>query len=143
MSSPAVSAWSRCSLGVGTEFDPHALFVVGVVGLDDGLAVEVPALAALGRPQSLGSFGAGRADGREGVPARDEDGFGLAGVQVGAAQLDRPHASAVVDGELAHDVTGQRHGQPLRPGLGLCHSASTSSESESVSPGPVRCQRVW
>jgi hypothetical protein len=73
------------SLGVGTELDPHALFVVGVVGLDDGLVVEVPALAALGRAQGSGSFGAGGADRGEGVPAGDEDGFGLAGVDVGAA----------------------------------------------------------
>jgi hypothetical protein len=27
------------TLSVGPQFDPHALFVVGVVGLDDGLAV--------------------------------------------------------------------------------------------------------
>ena len=73
------------TLGVGAQFDPHALFVVGVVGLDDGLVVEVPAFPALRRAQGLGSFGAGRADRGEGVPAGDEHGFGAAGVQVGAA----------------------------------------------------------
>ena len=72
-------------LDVGAQFDPHPLFVVGLVGLDDGLTVEVPALPALRRPQVLGSFGAGRADRGEGVPAGDEHRFGLAGVQVGAA----------------------------------------------------------
>ena len=73
------------TLGVGAQLDPHALFVVGVVGLDDGLVVEVPAFPALRRAQGLGPFGAGGADRGEGVPAGDEHGFGLAGVQVGAA----------------------------------------------------------
>ena len=94
-----------------------------------GLVVEVPAFAALRGPQGLGPFGAGRADRGEGVPAGDEHWFGLAGVQVGAAELDRADAAAVLDGQVADDVAGQRHGQPLCSGRGLGHSASISSGS--------------
>jgi hypothetical protein len=43
------------------------------------------------------------------VPARDEHLLGLAGVQVGASELDGPYAPAVFDGQLADDITGQRH----------------------------------
>jgi hypothetical protein len=73
------------TLGIGAQLDPHALFVVGVVGLDDGLVVEVPAFAALRRTQGLGPVGAGGTDRGEGVPAGNEHGLGTAGFQVGAA----------------------------------------------------------
>ena len=100
-------------LGLGAVADPGALHVVGLVGGDDGLGVQVPALAALGRPQGLGPLGAGRADRGEGVPARDEHLLDLAGLHVGAAELDGPDAAAVLDGQVADDIAGQRHGQPL------------------------------
>ena len=119
VSCPAASAWSRSGWGLGAVLDPHALYVVGLVGGDDGLGVQVPALAALRGPQRLGSLGAGWADGGEGVPARDEHLLDLAGVYVGAAELDGTDAAAMGDGQVADDITGERHGQPLRPGLSV------------------------
>jgi hypothetical protein len=59
-----------------------------------GLVLEVPAFPALRGAQGLVSVGAGRADRGQGVPARDEHGVLLAGVEVGAAQLDRADADA-------------------------------------------------
>jgi len=50
-----------------------------------------------------------------GVAARDEDLAHLAGIQVGTAQLHRADARAVLDGQVADDLAGQRHGQPLDP----------------------------
>ena len=128
-------------LGLGAHFDPHALHVVGLVGLDDGFVVEVPAFAALGRAQRLGPFGAGRADRGEGVPAGDEHLLDLAGLQVGAAELDRADAAAVGDGQLADHVTGQRHGQPLRPGRGV-GSFGLLSPGPAGSSWSVACQRA-
>jgi len=74
------------------------LFVVGFVGLDDGLVVKVPAFPALDGPQELGPFGAGTAYGGEGVPAGYEHLRRFAGVDVGAAELYRPQARAVLGG---------------------------------------------
>ena len=102
-------------LDLGTVLDPPLLVIGGGIGLEVGFAVEVPAFAALRGAQVLGPFGAGRADRGEGVPAGDEHLFCLAGGQVGAAQLHRADAAAVVDGDVFNDVTGQRHGHPLRP----------------------------
>ena len=102
-------------LDLGAVLDPPLLVVGGGVGLEVGFAVEVPAFAALRGAQVLGPFGARRADRGEGVPAGDEHLLGFAGGQVGAAQLDRADAAAVLDGDVFNDVTGQRHGHPLRP----------------------------
>src|SRR5205823_1233779 len=84
-----------CRLGLGALLDPHALHVVRLVGLGDGFVVEMPALAALDRAQRLGPFGTGRADRGEGVPAGDEHLVHLAGLDVGAAELDRANTAAV------------------------------------------------
>src|SRR5712691_8055982 len=93
-------------LGLGAALGPHELLVVGVIGGDDGLGFQVPALAALCRAQGPGSFGAAGADGGEGVPAGDEHLLGPAGVQVGAPQLYGADAAAVRNGEFADDVAG-------------------------------------
>ena len=85
-------------LGLGAEHDPPLLVVGGRVRGQVGFVLEVPAFPALRGPQGPGPFGAGRADVAEGVPARDEHLLGLAGVQVGAAELDRADARAVLDG---------------------------------------------
>ena len=53
------------------------------------------------------------------MPAGDEDLVDLAGVEVAAAQLDRPDAGAVLDGQVADDIAGQRQGEPLAPGVVL------------------------
>ena len=65
----------------------------------------------------------GQTDG-EGVPAGDEYLLDLAGVDVGAAELDRADAPAVGDGQLAHHIAGERHGQPLGSGGSWGHSGS-------------------
>ena len=119
----------------GAVLDPHPLFVVGRIGGHDGLGVQVPALAALRGPQCLGPLGAGGADRGEGVPAGDEYLLYLAGVQVGAAQLDGADAGAVLGGQVADDVAGQGHGQPLCPGRAWGHAASWGSVPVR-SPGP-------
>jgi hypothetical protein len=62
--------------------------------LDDRLVFEVSAFPALRRPQIPGPFRAAGAGGGEGGAAGDEDFFDLAGVDVGAAQLDGPDAPA-------------------------------------------------
>jgi hypothetical protein len=116
-------------LNLSAFLDPHALLVVRRVGLDDRFVVEVPAFAALGSAQRPLSFRARGTDGGESVPARDEHLLGLPGVQVSAAELDRAHAPAVRDGQLADNITGQRHRQPLRSGTRLCHSLSSSPGS--------------
>ena len=84
---------------------------------------------------------AGQTDG-EGVPARDEHLFHLAGVQVGAAELDGADAAAVLGGQVADDIAGQRHGQPLRAGRAWGHAVSVSpgSAGSSVVSGSVACQ---
>ena len=42
----------------------------------------------------------------QGVPARDQYRVGLAGVEVGAAQLDGADAGAVLDGQVPDDLAG-------------------------------------
>jgi hypothetical protein len=128
-------------LGVGAGLDPPQLLVGGVVGCDDRLALEVPAFAALCSAEILGAFGARRADGGEGVPARYEHGFGLPGGQVGAPELHRSDARAVLERQVLDYVSGQRHRQPLSPCLvppcGVGHPASPPFPLSSV----VRSQR--
>ena len=88
---PAPAVWRVVALAlrVGAALDPHALLVAGLVRRDDGLVIEMPPFAALRRARRLGAVGAGRADRRERVAARDGHMRGMAGVQVGAAELDR------------------------------------------------------
>ena len=95
-------------LGLGPVSDVGLLLVVGRVRLDDRLVIQVPAFAALCGAQQPGPFGARRADRGEGVPAGDEDLLDVAGVDVGAAQLDRPQAGAVLGGHFFDHVPGQR-----------------------------------
>jgi hypothetical protein len=59
----------------------------------------VPAFAALGSAERLSPFGAGRAGIGEGVAAGDQDLLDLAGVQVGAAELNGPDTAVVLDGQ--------------------------------------------
>jgi hypothetical protein len=96
-------------LGISALFDPPQLLVIGRVGLEDRFGLEVPAFPALRHPQVLGPVRARRADRRQRVPARDQHRFGLARGQVGAAQLDRPDAPAMTDGQVLNHVAGQRH----------------------------------
>ena len=106
-------------LGFGAQHDPPLLVLGGGVGGDVGFVLEVPALPALRgaqRPSPLRTRGAHRG---QGVPAGDEHLVHLPGVEVGAAQLHRADARAVLDGQVPDDLAGQRHGHPLRPrGLG-------------------------
>ena len=102
-------------LGLGAVGDQGLLLGGGRVGFDDGFLVEVPAFAALGGAQDPGAFRTGRADRGQGVPAGDEDLLDMAGVDLGAAQLHRPLARAMLDSQVLDDIPGQRHRQPLRP----------------------------
>jgi hypothetical protein len=128
-------------LSLGALLDPPALHAVRLVRLDHWLVVEVPAFAALGSPQRLGPFGAGWADRGEGVPARHEHLLDLARGDVGAAQLHRPQACPVLNGNLPHHLPRQRHRQPLcprpRPGLvvgpRLGHQSPPVGSSSSLS----------
>jgi hypothetical protein len=108
-------------LRLGAVLHPRPLQQVWLVRGDDRLGVQVPALAALRSPQGLGPFSAGGADRGEGVAAGDEYLLDVAGVQVGAAELDGPDAAAVLGSEVADDIAGQRHGEPLCPGRAQCH----------------------
>ena len=103
-------------LGFGAHRHPPLLVVGGRVRGQVGFVLEVPAFPALGSAQGPGPLGAGRADMGQGVPARDEHLVHLAGVEVGAAELDRADAGAVLDGQVLDHLPGQRHGHPLRPG---------------------------
>ena len=87
-------------LRLGPVGDRGPLVFGGRGGVDDGFVVEVPAFAALRGPQDPGPFGARRADRGQGVPARDEDLLDVAGADVGAAQLDRPQAGAVLGSQI-------------------------------------------
>jgi hypothetical protein len=82
-------------LGVGALFQQPGLPVIGRCGLDDGFVFEVPAFPALRCPQAPGPFRAGRAHRGKGRAAGHEDLLDVAGVEVGAAQLDGPDAPAV------------------------------------------------
>jgi hypothetical protein len=59
--------------------------------------------------------------------------LGFAGGQVGAAQLHRADTAAVLDGYVLNDVTGQRHGHPLRPCrlAGLGHQSPPSGRHQA------------
>ena len=87
-------------LRFGALLDPPLLVVGGRVRGDAGFVLEVPAFPALRCAQRPGLFGAAGADVRQGVPAGDEHNIYLAGVEVGAAQLDRADAGAVLDGQV-------------------------------------------
>ena len=132
MSCPAAAAWSRSCWASARFSIHHRWSSVAGSGVMVGFVLEVPAFPALRRPQRLGPLRAGRADAGEGVPARDEHGVFLAGVQVGAAQLDGADAGAVLDGQVLDDLPGQRHGHPLRPrrpaSCGVCRSLGTSTQ---------------
>ncbi len=114
---------------VGAGLDPVPLFLVRVVRLDHRLVLEMPPFPALRGAERLGPLSAGRADAGEGVPAGNEHLLGLAGVEVGSAELHGADAAAVLDGELAHDVAGQRHGHALGACAALRHSLSLSPGS--------------
>ena len=123
----------------GALLDPPALVIAGGVRLDDRFGLEVPAFLALCRPQRPGPFRARRAHAGEGVPAGHQHLLYLAGVEVGAAQLHRPDARTVLDGQVLDDVTGQRHRQPLsprRPGRAFLGHWSPPSVSSPVHGSP-------
>ncbi len=101
--------------------------VVGLVGLDDGFVVEVPAFAALRGAQRLGPFGAGGQTVARVCPHGTSTCSTWPVCDVGAAELDGPDAGAVLDGQVADDIAGQRHGQPLRPGWSGVGSFSLQS----------------
>jgi hypothetical protein len=124
-------------LGLGPLGDPPLLVLGSRVRLEIRLVLEVPAFLALRHPQRLSPLGTSRAHRREGVPAGDKHCVGLAGVQVAAAQLDRADARAVLDGQVADNLSGQRHGQPLRPGglAGRGGHGSALPESEHRARG--------
>ena len=127
-------------LRLGPVGDPGPLLVVRRVRLHDRLVVQVPAFAALRGAQQPGPFGAWRAHRGQGVPARDEDLLDVAGVDVGAAQLDRPQAGAVLGGHLFDHVPGQRRRQPLCPGRAASRRPghqSPSQEPSAMSKGPA------
>ena len=84
----------RGALGLGA-FAAAGLRVVRRAGRGDRLVFQVPAFPALRGPQRLCAFGAGWADGGQGSAAGHEHLLDLAGVQVGAAELDGPDAPAV------------------------------------------------
>jgi hypothetical protein len=103
------------ALGFGPQGDPPFLVFGGRVRGDVGFVLEVPALPALGSAQGFGPLRARRADRRQRVPARDKHLIHVAGIEVAAAQLDGADARAVLDGQVAHHVMGQRHREPLCP----------------------------
>ena len=124
-------------LRLGAVGDQGPLLPGGRVGVDDGFVVEVPAFAALGGAQDPGAFGARRADRGQGVPARDEDLLDVAGVDLGAAQLHRPLAGAVLGGQVLDHVPGQRHRHPLRPRPPPVRPGHQPPSTSSASKGPA------
>jgi len=87
-------------LSLGPLLDQPALPVVRVFRVKDRLMIEMPAFAALGRPEHPGSFGARSADRGQRVPARDEDLFHSSRADIGAAKLHRPQACPVLGRDL-------------------------------------------
>src|SRR5208283_5332861 len=79
--------------------------------------------------------GAGRAHAGEGVPAGHEHLFHGAGVEIGAAQLYRADARAVLDGQVLDDLAGQRHGQPFGPRLPYFGLSQSSPSFRGVVAG--------
>ena len=116
MSCPSSVGLVAHGLGLGPLFDPPLLVLGRRVRLDDRFGLQVPAFPALRGPQRLGAFRARRAHRGQGVPARDEHLLDGPGGYVGAAQLHRADAGAVLDGQVADDLAGQRHREPFGPG---------------------------
>ena len=110
MSRPVVIGLVAHRLRFGPLFDPPPLVFSRLVRLDDGFGLEVPAFPALRRPERLGAFRARRAHRRESVPAGDEHLLHGPGGEIGAAELHRADARAVLDGQVHDDLAGQRHG---------------------------------
>src|SRR5258707_3277731 len=108
-------------LGVRAEGEPGFLLVVRRRCRVGGFVLEVPAVAALLGAQRPGAFGAGRAGGVEGGAARDQDLGDLAGVEVGAAELDGPDATSAVLGDLPQRITRERMSQPGSAGRPVSH----------------------
>ena len=132
---PAVGGLVAHGLRLGAFLDPPLLVVGGFVRVDDRLVVQVPAFPALRGPQIPGAFRARRAYRGQGVPARDQDLLHRPGPQVGAAQLHRADAGAVLNGQVPDDFPGQRHRQPFGPGLpraGLGHQSPPSRSIRAV-----------
>ena len=127
---PAVGGLVAHHLSLGALFDPPLLVLGRLVRFDDRFGFQVPAFPALRGPQRPGAFRARRAHGGQGVPARHEHLFHGPGGQVGAAQLHRADAGAVLDGQVLDDLAGQRHRQPFGPGgllrAGLGHQSPPS-----------------
>ena len=129
----AVGGLVAHGLRLGPFFDPPLLVVGGFVRVDDRFVVQVPAFPALSGPQVPGSFRACRAHRGQGVPARDEDLLHRPGPQVGAAQLHRADAGAVLDGQVPDDFARERHRQPFGPGLPRAGLGHHSPPSRSIS----------
>ena len=102
---PFVGGLVAHGLGLGAFLDPPLLVVGGFVRVDDRLVVQVPAFPALRRPQGPGSFRARWAHRGQGVPARDQDLLHRPGPQIGAPQLHRADAGAVLNGQVPDDFT--------------------------------------
>ena len=130
---PVVGGLVAHGLRLGAFLDPPPLVLGGFVRVDDRLVVQVPALPALSRPQGPGAFRAGRAHRGQGVPARDQNLLHRPGPQVGAAQLHRADAGAVLDGQVLDDLPGQRHRQPFGPGRPCAGLGHQSPPSRSIS----------
>ena len=113
------------------------LLVVRRVWLDDRFTVEVPAFAALRGAQQPGPFGARRAHRGQGVPAGDQHLLDVAGVYVGAAQLDRPQAGAVLGSQILDHSAGKRQRHPLGPRRPSRGHQAPSQSVPSVSNGPA------
>ena len=124
-------------LHLGAVGDQGPLLPGGRVRVDDGFAVQVPAFAALGGPQDPGAFRAGRADRGQGVPAGDEHLLDVAGVDLGAAQLHRSLAGAVLGGQVLDHVARQRHRHPLRPRPPPVRPGHQPPSTSSASKGPA------
>jgi hypothetical protein len=130
-------------LGFAAQHRPPLLHVIWFVGVEGRFCVQVPALAALSSAERLGPLGTRRAGVGERVTARDQDLGHLACIQVGAPQLNGPDATAMLDRQIAHDVSSQRHRQPLgsgQPRLG--HSSSATPGAAGRSSGSV-VQETW
>ena len=109
MSSPASRSLITQPLSFSALPDPPPLVLGGRAGVHDGLCLEVPAFRALHSPRRPRARSAhdGHTEARV-CPARREHLLDLTGVEVGAAQLHRPDAGAVLDGQVVDDLPGQR-----------------------------------
>ena len=136
---PGVGRAVPVGLGLGAVLDPHGLFVVGRGCGRDGLGVQVPPFPALAGAQVLGPFRARRAHAGQRGTAGHEDLVHLAGVGVGAAELDRAQARAVVRRRPSGPHRGQSDGPSSRPGCqvpGLSQGSVMGSRSASARPHP-------